>query len=114
LSVADLIENYVYRYHFKMFPVVGNGRLMGSVSTRTLGDIPRNEWPGLTVGDVLTEYSDENTISPYEDSLKAISKMNRLGASRLMVVDGDRLVGIVSLKDMLKFLSLKVELGNER
>jgi CBS domain-containing protein len=40
--------------------------------------------------------------------------MNRLGASRLMVVDGDRLVGIVSLKDMLKFLSLKVELGNER
>jgi CBS domain-containing protein len=30
-----------------------------------------------------------------------------------MVLDGDRLVGIVSLKDMLKFLSLKVELEEE-
>ncbi len=40
--------------------------------------------------------------------------MHRSGAGRLMVVDGDRLVGIISLKDMLKFLSLKVELENGR
>jgi len=32
------------------------------------------------------------------------------GVSRLIVVDGDRLEGIISLKDMLEFLSLKVEL----
>jgi len=31
-----------------------------------------------------------------------------------MVVDGDRLAGVVSLKDMLKFLSLKIELGEDK
>ena len=36
--------------------------------------------------------------------------MNQNGLSRLMVVDEGRLVGIIALKDMLKFLSLKVEL----
>jgi len=36
--------------------------------------------------------------------------MKRAGASRLMVVDGGRLVGVVTLKDMLEFLSLKIEL----
>jgi CBS domain-containing protein len=36
--------------------------------------------------------------------------MNRTGSSRLMVTDGNRLVGIISLKDLLKFLELKVEL----
>ncbi len=36
--------------------------------------------------------------------------MNRTGISRLMVVDGEKLVGVIALKDMLKFLSLKVEL----
>lgn len=36
--------------------------------------------------------------------------MNRTQASRLLVVEGDRLVGVIALKDMLKFLSLKVEL----
>lgn len=36
--------------------------------------------------------------------------MKRAGASRLMVVERGRLVGIIALKDMLEFLSLKVEL----
>jgi hypothetical protein len=36
--------------------------------------------------------------------------MNQTGASRLMVVDYGRLVGIIALKDLLQFLALKVEL----
>jgi high-affinity K+ transport system ATPase subunit B len=36
--------------------------------------------------------------------------MSKVGATRLMVLDGNRLVGVVSMKDMLKFLSLKAEL----
>ena len=114
IPIEGFLEDYVYRYHFKMFPVVEDGKLMGCISTRKLMDVSRDEWSSLAVGDVLTLCSDENTISPSEDSLKALSKMNRSGVSRLMVVDGDRLVGIVSLKDMLKFLSLKVELENGR
>jgi predicted transcriptional regulator len=114
IPIENFVEDYVYQYHFKMFPVVEDGKLIGCISTRKLTDISRSEWSGLSVGDVLTQCSDENTIAPSEDSLKAISKMNRSGAGRLMVVDGDRLVGIVSLKDMLKFLSLKVELENGR
>jgi signal-transduction protein with cAMP-binding, CBS, and nucleotidyltransferase domain len=36
--------------------------------------------------------------------------MSRSGVSRLMVVDGDRLLGILSLKDLLRFFTLKMEL----
>ena len=38
--------------------------------------------------------------------------MQRTGSSRLLVTDGDQLIGIVSLKDLLRFLSLKMELEN--
>jgi Zn-dependent protease len=114
MPIEDFVENYIYRYHFKMFPVVEDGRLVGCITMQKLKDIPRNDWSGLTVGDVSVQCTGENTISPYEDSLRALSKMNRSRVSRLMVVEGDRLVGIVSLKDMLKFLSLKVELENGR
>lgn len=113
ISIEEFVEDYVYKYHFKMFPIVEDGRLVGCISTREVKEIPRAEWPELTVGGVSTQCSIENTISPEADSLEAISKMNRSGASRLIVVDGDRLVGIVSLKDMLKFLSLKIELEGE-
>jgi high-affinity K+ transport system ATPase subunit B len=36
--------------------------------------------------------------------------MNWTGSSRLMVTEGNRLVGVISLKDMMKFFELKVEL----
>ncbi len=34
LSLNDFVEAYVYKYHFKMFPVVSDSRLLGSASTR--------------------------------------------------------------------------------
>ena len=39
--------------------------------------------------------------------------MNRTGNSRFLVVEGERLVGIVALKDLLKFLSLKMDLEGD-
>jgi CBS domain-containing protein len=36
--------------------------------------------------------------------------MQRNGSSRLLVTEGDKLVGIITLTDLLEFLSLKNEL----
>ena len=52
----------------------------------------------------------ENTVRADTDAMQALSTMSRTGASRLMVVDGDRLLGILALKDLLRFFSLKMEL----
>ncbi len=111
ISLRQLVEDYIYQYHFKMFPVIeGSNRLAGCVTTKQVKKVPREEWSQRTVGDITAECSKENTIEPQVDAMKALSAMNRSGASRLMVVEGGHLVGIISLKDMLKFLSLKVEL----
>ncbi len=113
LSVTALVENYIYRYHFKMFPVVDNGSLIGCVGTSEVKTIPREEWDSLTVGEIASKCSPENTIGPDADALSAISAMSRTGRSRLLVVEGNRLVGIVSLRDMLKLLSIKLDLEGE-
>ncbi|MEJ2745744.1 MAG: site-2 protease family protein, partial [bacterium] len=110
LPVTALVEDYIYRYHFKMFPVVEDGRLIGCVGTSEVKHIPREKWGSLTVGEIASKSSQENTVGPDADALSAISTMTRTGRSRLLVMEGDRLVGIVSLKDMLKLLSLKLDL----
>jgi len=111
LSLAELIDDYVYRHQFKLFPVVQNGALVGCIDLNQVKEIPRNEWAYRTVGEVAKR-CDDNTIAPDVDAVKALSKMNRTGRSRLLVIDQGRLVGILSLKDLLRFLSLKVELEN--
>jgi Zn-dependent protease/CBS domain-containing protein len=111
LTLEQLVEDYVYRYHFKMFPVVQNSdRLVGCITTKQLKDVPKEDWGQRTVGELADKCNEENTISPDTDPVKALSTMNRTGISRLMVVEGGRLVGVIALKDMLQFLSLKVEL----
>ena len=111
LTVDRLLEDVVYRHHHKMYPVVTeSGELTGCVSTQDIKGVPRDEWSETTVRDLSSACSSENTIGPDEDATKALSAMNRSSKSRLLVVEGDRLVGILALKDLLHFLSLKVDL----
>jgi Zn-dependent protease/predicted transcriptional regulator len=113
ISLEALVEDYVYKYHYKMLPVVDDGRLVGCVTTRDVKEIPKHEWRTHLVGELAKSCSEENAIGPDEDAMKALSVMNRTGGSRLMVVEGTKLVGVVSLKDMLQFLSLKIDLEGQ-
>lgn len=111
ISVEDLVEDYVYKFHFKMFPVVEDGKLMGCVTLNQVKEIPKEERHKHDVRSLAKRCTTENTIDPDEDAMRALAVMNRTKSSRLMVVKGDRLLGVIALKDMLEFLSLKVDLG---
>ena len=113
MTIERFVDEYVYKHHFKMFPVVDDGKLIGCISTREVKEISRSEWNQRTVGEVVKPCSCDNTISSDADAMKALSNMNRTGTSRLLVVDGDRLAGIIALKDLLGFLSLKLDLEEE-
>jgi Zn-dependent protease/predicted transcriptional regulator len=110
LSVSDLVEDYIYQYHFKMFPVVEGEKLLGCVNVNQVKDVSKEVWPNRKVGDLARSCTHKNTIGADEDAMTALSVMKSTKASRLMVVEGDKLLGVISLKDMLEFLSLKVDL----
>ncbi len=112
ITLEQLVRDYIYRYHFKMFPVIEGDRLVGCISTKQLKAVPEEEWGRKTVSETITSCSLENSIAPDADAVTALSQMNRYGLSRLMVVRGEELEGIIALKDLLEFLSLKVELEN--
>jgi predicted transcriptional regulator len=112
ISLAEFVNEYVYKHHFQMYPVLSFGKLTGCISINQVASIPREEWAEHTVGAVALPCSEEITVGPEEDANKALAIMNRTGNSRLLVVDGDQLVGIIALKDMLTLLSLKKELND--
>jgi predicted transcriptional regulator len=87
-----------------------NGKLEGVVTTQALNRIPRSEWSAHTVSEVMSPNVEPATISADEDALHALEKMQRTGLNRLLVKEGDQLLGVVSLKDLARFLNLKLEL----
>lgn len=110
LDLRKWVEEYVYRYHRKMFPVATGGRLEGVIGTQALARYPRDEWANHTVGEAMRQDVNTLSISPDADALRALGKMRQVGSGRLLVTDRDRLVGIISLKDLLRFLDLKLQL----
>jgi CBS domain-containing protein len=87
--------------------------LVGCVSTAQVKEVPKAEWKNLTVKDISKSCSKENTIAHDEDAMAALTMMNKTGESRLMVVEGNRLLGLISLRDLMKFFSLKLDLEGE-
>lgn len=108
ISLSELVEGYIYRYHHKMYPVVKSGDVLGCITIRQIKSVPKDEWPVRKVGEISSRLSPENTIRPDTGAAEALSLMSRSGNSRLIVLENDRLAGILSLKDMLQFLSLRL------
>lgn len=112
ISLADWVHDYVDRYPFEMFPVVdeNSGRLLGCIRIDQLRQIPRDEWDRQTVGAFVERCSPETTVTADADAHRALSLMNHSGASRLLVVEEDRLLGVLSLKDVLRFFTGRVQI----
>ena len=104
------VEDYIYEYHFKMYPVIQNAKLSGCVHLSQVKHIAREEWTQHTVKEIMGPCDGSNTIDIKADAVEALSKMRTNGLSRIMVTRNSQLAGIVTLKDLLEFLSLKVDL----
>jgi len=115
ISVSEFVEDYIYRYHHKLFPVVAaSNSLMGCVTTNEVKNLPKEEWARRTVHEITMPCSEENTAPPEMDAQQALQKMTRSGIGRLMVVKENRLLGIIATRDLLGFLSAKIDIEGYR
>jgi Zn-dependent protease/CBS domain-containing protein len=111
MSIRQLVEDYLYRYHFKLYPVVDDSqKLIGCVSTSEVRDLPREEWDRHRVAEVVKPCSEFNIVSPDTDALTALTKIRESGASRLLVTEHNHLLAMVSTRDVLDFVAAKMQL----
>ncbi len=97
---------------FGAVPVVDNGRLVGIFSERdvVVRVVAARKDPDATpLSDVMTASPD--TVKSSDSVLHALELMNRRGYRHLPVVDGDQLVGIVSIRDLYR--SVKEQMDND-
>jgi CBS domain-containing protein len=114
LSIREFVDDYVYRHHHKVFPVVLDGRLLGCITTAQVSAIDGEQWDQRRVAEIMEPCSEDNTVAPETDTLEAMTKMQRTARSPLLVVSRGRLVGILSLRDLLELLTLRLEIEGGR
>jgi Zn-dependent protease/predicted transcriptional regulator len=103
ITLRELLEQYVYKYHHRLYPVVENGNdLVGCIDARQLTGISADQRERRTVADISRSCDPDTTVTADSDAAQALSLMLRTGNSRLVVTDGHQLAGVVTLQDLLK------------
>jgi len=110
-TAAELVSDYVFRHYLKSFPVTDRGRLVGCVGVEDLRGIDEARRPHLRVRQVMQPCDEERTTAPETDAAAALRQMQRTGRTRLIVVRGGRPTGVVSLRDLLSYLTIARDLG---
>ena len=107
MTLDEAVNNYFLRFGYGGFPVVDDGRLVGMLSLKELKAIPRGRWGTLTVGEVMAPHSVQAEIHPDEPITAAMEQMFHDDRSRLVVRDGDKVLGLVTRSGIARFLDLR-------
>jgi len=110
LTLDGFVEDFLVRSHHRMYPVVEDDHLLGTITLEEVRRVPRAEWPTTTVGAVMHACEPTELVSPDADAARALEAVRQARMQRLLVVDQDRLLGVLSARDILDFLTVKMSL----
>jgi Zn-dependent protease/predicted transcriptional regulator len=110
-TIAELANSF-WAHHFTSLPVVDGQRVIGVVSLHQVHEVPQDRWRNSLVQQVMRPLTDDLVIRPDATVFDALEKVSRNGLGRLAVMDGARLVGYVSLKDITHVLVLRGVTGD--
>jgi len=105
-TVADLVQQF-WAHHVTSFPVVAGGVVRGIATVHDLDRVPLDAWERTSIQNVMRPLTGSMTIAATASALEALQQASTNGLGRLAVLDGTRLVGYLSLKDLGHVLALR-------
>jgi CBS domain-containing protein len=101
-----VVDEFFWRHHVSTFPVLDGGRVVGVLGLDRVKQLPRERWAETTVRDAMLPLSDSLTTTPGTPLWEAFEKLTRNGVGRLAVLDRERLVGYLSIRDVAHILAV--------
>jgi Zn-dependent protease len=106
--VDAVMREFLNENDQNVLPVVADdNRLVGCVDLQAARSFPESEWRSHAVGEVTKAPPQEAAIGPETDAETALGRMAKNGVGELLVVDGQKLVGILNRSALLRYLSLR-------
>jgi Zn-dependent protease/CBS domain-containing protein len=110
MTVREAIEELFLRHGFGGFPVGEDGELIGIVSLRHVGACPLAERDTRRVHDVMLPAGPAVEVAADAPLGDALRRMAAADIGRLLVVDGGRIVGMITRTGVTRYVELKTRL----
>jgi Zn-dependent protease len=111
MTISQFVNDYVFHYHYRIFPVLELNRFVGMMDVRSVKSVPSNEWPTTKIGGFLSDPSTYCVLDPDVDATDALRVLIAQNCTKAPIVRNGELLGILTQSDLFKLVSLKRDIA---
>ncbi len=106
LSVAAFVDEYLLGHAQRAFPVTDGTRFAGMVCLEDVRRVARPDWALTRVAAIMTPAAEVAAVTPRDSAMQALTILGQRGVNQLPVLEGARVLGLVTREDLLRYLAL--------
>lgn len=106
LTVQDAVDQYFVAHGFSGFPVCEEGQILGVITVDDVQVVPKGLWSWRRVREVMRPATSAVMIPSDWSVMQAMERMAQAGLDRLIVMEDDVMVGLVTRSAIARFLQL--------
>ena len=110
MTLKEAVDDYFMRYDYNAFPVQDDGRTIGILTLRAIRKVPITAWTTRTAHEVMEPLSSECTVAAHDPMDNVIDKLETAQSQRVLVLDGDNVIGLITPRDLARWLRRAQEL----
>src|SRR5262249_29406660 len=115
LTIRGLMDVLAREGQHAAYPVVQSGRAVGLLPLARVAEVPRSEWGTSRVADYAVPLARVPVLHADDELIEALQEVSGAELQRgLVVEDGDRLVGLVSIDDLARAVESGIRLRGIR
>jgi len=107
MTMDHLVSEMMLVGHGRCYPVVAGEELLGLITLTDAQQLSRKQWPTTSVYRVMTPFAKLRTVSPQEEAAAVLQLMSETDVNQVPVVEGNRIVGIISRADILRLIQVR-------
>jgi CBS domain-containing protein len=108
MSIGRFMDEVAWTRRYTTYPVMDDGRVVGLLAFRCVAEVPRSDWDERLVRECMIDRDKVPNLGEDEPAVEALAELSEAGIHRGLVVDGERLAGLVSITDLARALEVRM------
>ena len=102
LTLAEFFDAVVWSQRYTTYPVFDGEHVVGMLPFRNVAAVPRSRWEDTRISEVMTPLESVVLLDEQETLTEAVGRLAADPLQRGLVIEDDRLVGLVSVSDVAR------------
>jgi len=110
ITVSQLVQRYVLLAGHSFFPVADEGKFKGVLTLDNIKSVSQSNWDTTRVEEIMVPIDQLKVASPEQDALSIAEQMEENDINQMLVVNEDRVIGLIARDNLIRFLRTRAEL----